>query len=961
MLASLSRSVLTALILALLGSSGRAAENPRLELLDDRLEPVSALTAGDSLVVTVDGLEAARGYELTLLDGNGTIHGFVRAATDAKGRLGPELIWYHSGITGTDPAGDGVPGPGFRDREEAERHLLATSWELELRRVATRAGVSASGQLVAGWDLPVRRAESPRFSVTDFQGRLRSSFEVGREAVYLEADGIAPGMPLEVWIVADRSSWKSGDLLENVTDVRRTFSATTGRIGPIWSAGQQRVGRYDVVVRPAPARRLENRLRDVDIVLYGLDAGLVIRPALTSLASAQRHVALSGRVLSEYPFFEHRSIFLRGGVIAAAVDPSDLRQSGSPDATVFRWAAIHVVEDKNPIEWLADPTLNDVTEVVEIRPVKFGTLEVNSGPVWSNPEPAPAGPNGYDVVIDLGARPLGGPPQFDGQYTAGIDILDGAIVAGLRVLDDPSQPGPFPVGRARYDFPDAADLAYGAFADRNVDIRAVVAYPGETAGEDVPMSPGKERFPLVVILHGNHAICNVGSGCSSNCAPSNRIPNHEGYDYLLDLWASHGFIAVSADGFDVTCKNNRYLERGAVILEHLKRWDKWNQPFFIDGTFNGRFRARVEMRNIALIGHSRGGEGAVAAQIINQNVDLGWDIRCVVAIAPTDQNTSNPPGGGPRSFVLGDTPFFNMMGSSDGDVTNMQGARLFDRAAPGGQKADKSQVFIYGANHNSWNTIWIDPSWNFGGDDGVGIDRISDEKQQLAAKVYITAWLKAWCMGEQDLLAIHQNRLHVPELDGVRSYWSYEATDHLDVDDFQNGPADPSTNSLGGVVTVAPPPEDFLESSFRPGAYDGSFYHDTLGLILGWRQATFYETEVPVAQQDVSAFSHLALRVAIIHDVDKNPVLGAGRLEVNLEDGAGRRQSVELGSEAFDPIPYPYPHPGTSWKTMLSSVRVPLRSFRQDGSDLDLTQIRKIVIRLPKTGLFAIDDIQFTR
>ena len=63
-------------------------------------------------------------------------------------------------------------------------------------------------------------------------------------------------------------------------------------------------------------------------------------------------------------------------------------------------------------------------------------------------------------------------------------------------------------------------------------------------------------FPLLVLLHGNHATC----GHSSNpriddnleytfygtCPPGYVVtPNHEGYGYLTDRLASWGYIVVS--------------------------------------------------------------------------------------------------------------------------------------------------------------------------------------------------------------------------------------------------------------------------------------------------------------------------------------------------------------------------------------------------------------------------------
>ena len=112
-------------------------------------------------------------------------------------------------------------------------------------------------------------------------------------------------------------------------------------------------------------------------------------------------------------------------------------------------------------------------------------------------------------------------------------------------------------------------------------MRATVAYPAAVAGTNTPVWGTTERFPIVFILHGNHQGCFPAS-CDHNCNPANRVPNHHGYDYLLDLWASHGIIGVSIDGYDVTCLDDRFVERAALILEHIRYWEDWSNPAIPD-------------------------------------------------------------------------------------------------------------------------------------------------------------------------------------------------------------------------------------------------------------------------------------------------------------------------------------------------------------------------------------------
>src|SRR6185369_3478581 len=438
-----------------------------------------------------------------------------------------------------------------------------------------------------------------------------------------------------------------------------------------------------------------------------------------------------------YPGFEYSNTFLRHDTVLAALDPSDI-----PGSNSAVYARIYVVDAKSKSEWQANPTLHDVTETVDGRIVKAGTLELSIGQVWGDADPAGVEKMPFDIVIDLGLHAPNGikgggvligsgtvpPPAtpaqalFDNVYTPGTDPIDKLQADGFYVVDDPSEPGPFPVGRTEYDFPDAYDVPWGQYADLNVDVRAVF---GNT-----------QQYPIVFILHGNHGIC-LGNPCDFNCPLGSRIPNHKGYDYLLDLWASHGFIGVSIDGFDLTgCPQDRFIERAALILEHIRYWEDWNNPVLPDGTFNGRFWNRIDVGRVGIAGHSRGGEGAAAAVQINHDLALGHNIKACISLAPTDFNSSNPPGGGPKAFVVNDTPFFNIMGANDGDVWDTEGARIFDRAGLGIHKAVKSQAFIYGASHNPWNTVWIDAAWGGFDDAAGGPGAITHQEQQDTARVY---------------------------------------------------------------------------------------------------------------------------------------------------------------------------------------------------------------------------------
>ncbi len=521
-------------------------------------------------------------------------------------------------------------------------------------------------------------------------------------------------------------------------------------------------------------------------------------------------------------------------------------------------------------------------------------------------------------------------------------------------------PGPFQVGIADYNFEDEFDLIPGGSttpAYPNVDVRATLRYPASTAGSTQPVA-GSGRYPLVIVLHGNHATCSSPCSGSKTCAPANRVPNHLGYDYFLDVLASWGFIAVSIDGFDVTAAwsptMSDYEGRGRLVLRHLEKWRDWDA----NGTdpWAGLFHHRVDMDRIGLSGHSRGGEGVVAAEFINRAESLGYNIMAVNAIAPTDQD--------PYINYVPEVPYFLLLAASDGDVSNLQGLRTFDRTSPASAatQSDKSMLWVYGANHNFFNVVWT-PSTGFAcsSDDGIGEGRLSPELQRLVACQSIVPFFRLYLKDEAGFAKVLRGEVPLEGLDGVESYWSFQDAQRLEVDNFEVGD-DPTSNTLGGAVSASAGFTDMDEyefKSFGSDLYNSSFRHFTHGLVLGWNQNKTYETVIPAGQRDVSAYKALVLRVGQILDNGVNNKLDTPRaFRVSLRTGGGVVSNLNFEVTSLQSVPYPYEYAGG--KTVLGMIRIPLESFRAGDQPLPLTDIERIIFEFRGTGLIAIDDIQFS-
>lgn len=258
-----------------------------------------------------------------------------------------------------------------------------------------------------------------------------------------------------------------------------------------------------------------------------------------------------------------------------------------------------------------------------------------------------------------------------------------------------------------------------------------------------PDGPGP--YPLVLVVHGNHNMEEFSD---------------PGYGYLGELLASRGFILASVDenflnGF-MRAENDA---RGWMLLKHLQAWKKFN-----DST-GSPLQGKVDMNNIALMGHSRGGEAVAVAGAFNRlshypddgNVkfDFNFGIKSLVAIAPVD-GQYRPMEKGTQ---VTDYNYLLFHGSHDGDVSNFSGLTQYERIKyTGKEDYFKSAFLVYRANHGQWNTVW-------GSTDGGPRSRrsldlrgfITQEEQRRFAEVVVSAFLEATLKGKREYLPLFRD------------------------------------------------------------------------------------------------------------------------------------------------------------------------------------------------------------
>jgi dienelactone hydrolase len=335
---------------------------------------------------------------------------------------------------------------------------------------------------------------------------------------------------------------------------------------------------------------------------------------------------------------------------------------------------------------------------------------------------------------------------------------------------------------------------------------------------------GDGPFPLVLIVHGNHNMTDFSD---------------PGYEYLGQLLASRGFILASIDenflnGWIVAPEKEQAV-RGWMLLEHLKLWREWNE------TQGSPFYRKVDVNNVSLMGHSRGGEAVSTAALFNTlsyypedaNVrfDYHYPIKSLVAIAPVDGQYK--PAGLFR--IIKDVSYFTFQGANDSDVSSFNGSRQFDHVHyTHDGNYFKTELYIYGANHGQFNTRW--------GRSDVGkmlgwfLNKkplLDPEDQRKIAKTYISAFLETTLHGSTDYLPMFRDYRTARDWLPKTYYMSrYQDSSFQAIANFSEDPDLTTTTIPGGKISASNLSiwkEALIPYRRGDRGYDGVF--------LGWNRA----------------------------------------------------------------------------------------------------------------------------
>jgi dienelactone hydrolase len=932
-------------------------------LLDGQGNIRDDFEVGESLLANLQNLEPSQSYMVRLLDDDSEEIFNVSLVSNRYGVIEPTVLWPDMGI--------GIPEEGgryaFETLEEAVEALAGRTFTLEV--LTNRA------EVVQTIDFSfTEKLTRTRLYPISKSGALRRGLLLGEDAVRFRGQNFPPGSFVDLYLVERQYDWHVGDAIVPVHNLDGSEVAMRIQLEEsdfeemLWPGDLVQPGSYDVIARVVREYeyRAEGRLlRATDFVSERLMTTLVvhqdlyaIKPIFLGCVNLQE---IAGRNISGSPYFEFTNVFAKGEDIYAAIDPTGLLPGWVGKKVRF------LVVKNGTIT--PGATLTDETGTVSEVITSSGCVNANKTLVWSNPQKT----GKFDLVADFGNL-VANPGSFiaDNKYDIPDDMVDGYTRVGFYILDDPSVTGTtYKIGQSSYSGTTVTIPANGVWCswgdgvlgdepvnlatgkrEFSLPLTARIRYPAVTNGTNVAVHPNKTNYPLVVVMHGM-------SGVSAS---------YEGYDYLLDHLASHGFIAVSIDCYPI---NNQVSDGGMqdtrayAMLEHLAYLKNLNNQA-------GVFQGKIDMTKIGIMGHSRGGDGVVQAEIYNQSLSLGYNIKAIVALAPTDFSGTNPTTS--ERLKLTTSKFLCIYGSNDGDVWGGvnpstaytgTGFRFYDRAT-----VEKAMVFIYRACHNRFNTKW-GTDWKL---DVNSPALLGSTEHETLLRGYMTAFMKWHLEGDTLQREFFTGELRIPAA-SAEVHCQYQSPDRRTVDHFETETA-VTKSSIGGQVTPANldgnPQEDPM------GTLDSHSPHQTRGVRLKWNATTAtYESEIPLtgSNRDVSGYEFLSFRVSQTVGTVNLANLSQD-FYVTLTDATASANDRAILVGRFDTIPYPYkPEYRTPWdtneepntKSALKTNRIPLHAWTivcAGAKVVDLSNVKSIKFEFRASGHLKgeilVDDIEFS-
>ncbi|WP_020529474.1 alpha/beta hydrolase [Flexithrix dorotheae] len=484
--------------------------------------------------------------------------------------------------------------------------------------------------------------------------------------------------------------------------------------------------------------------------------------------------------------------------------------------------------------------------------------------------------------------------------------------------------------------------------------------------------------PLVVIVHGNNQM---------------EKASESGFSYLGELLATKGYIVVAIDlnFLNDTWRGNyrgvALKTKSWFILQHLKVFRKWNN---IPGNV---FFQKVDLENIALIGHREGAHAIVKAFEFNklpyfpENADLKFDfnfnIKSLISLAPVYHESY-------EIAHLKNVNYLTCLGSFDNNDLSFSGIEQFHKIS----SLDtldylKSIIQIHGANGDQFNKNWdyatsLPPEKWILNKNGL----LSSDEQLRVSELFVTTFLGATLLKDGKYLPyFYDQKVGLKWLPETAYFKKFIKSDFFKLIDFEEDQDLTSTTIPDGKI-IAENIKLWKETKVHVSKHKKVDNHV---VYLGWNNSSwlhlgksvvedslaYYQIEVP---KNILANAHLNGNSAISMSLAqlKPTALRAGKesqdnsplnFTIELEDSIGIKTRFTLRQ-----LGYLYPSfivpklkieslLGINLKEreipVLQTFHLPINRIRRLNPEFDIRILKKIRLVFDKSeiGLIVLDDL----
>ncbi|WP_062551929.1 alpha/beta hydrolase family protein [Peptoniphilus phoceensis] len=454
---------------------------------------------------------------------------------------------------------------------------------------------------------------------------------------------------------------------------------------------------------------------------------------------------------------------------------------------------------------------------------------------------------------------------------------------------------------------------------------------------------GLEKAPVLFVVHGNHRF---------------TTKNYLGYDYLGHYLAKRGIAMVSVDmnmlnGFMKFGVGNENDARAILLLENMENIFKRNK------IENSPLYNRFDRNNIAIMGHSRGGEAATIAYNFNElkfHPDNGkishrydFNIKGIITVAPT-YNQYKPSD---KNIILRDVNYFTIAGTNDADVDGFEGMLMYDNVIFSGVKDNfKTALYLGYANHGNFNKLWGD----FDCDPGEGLflnrkELLDADKQREILSAYTLNFLENSFGKTYNREIFKEGPYKYSDLPETNYYTRYMDSDFVKLADFEEDYDITTTSFPSGIINFSN-----LSKIYENSHEYGEKSSKTSGVFIESNKNSNYSLRF-TEKIPSGRFLQFDIENLRFEDIADN-------IDLEMQDTWGNVARINLSDyKKIIPVTKTYLYKidylndDYYERFVPQTLIIPIEDFKKSNSNLNLEEINKLEFKFKNNIKISIDNI----